>query len=115
MEFEKIKPDEITIQNIPSVTASQIKNIAYNKGISVTALIKPKLRELADSFPKELHKKPTEENMKYFRVRGVSPALVESLYNICDNLGITLSSLLNQELWKVKESYPEQMKKKLDF
>jgi len=44
----------IYIKNVPVDIKADIKTIAENLGVTVTQLLKPKLREIRDSYPPDL-------------------------------------------------------------
>lgn len=48
---------EIRITNVPRRLYSDLSNIASNAGVNLSAFLKLKLRELADSFPQEVRSK----------------------------------------------------------
>lgn len=43
--------NEVRIKNIPDRTVQELKNIAAHLGITVSAMLKPKLREIIESYP----------------------------------------------------------------
>jgi hypothetical protein len=45
------KIDEIRIRNVSRETHTDLQNIADNYGISLSALLKPKLKDIANSYP----------------------------------------------------------------
>lgn len=49
---------EIRLRGVSHQVSMDIKNISANLGISVTNLLKPKLREIADSYPPNLKRPP---------------------------------------------------------
>jgi hypothetical protein len=50
--------DEIRIYGVSQQVRSELKTIASNKGITLAAYLKPKLREIIDAEPPNL-KRPT--------------------------------------------------------
>lgn len=48
--------DQMSIRGVNDQLKQDLKNIADNLGDSVSSLIKPKLRELRDSYPEHLRK-----------------------------------------------------------
>lgn len=51
--------NEIRIVVVQPEIKSDLENIAYNKGISLSSFLKPLLREIRDSFPDHMRiKKP---------------------------------------------------------
>lgn len=47
-------PKDIKVKNVPNQVHQDLTNISKNLGISVTALIKPKLKELTDSYSADM-------------------------------------------------------------
>ncbi len=50
--------DEIRIQHVNHEVHEILKNIAKNSGVSIQAILKPKLREIANSFPESMQRPP---------------------------------------------------------
>jgi len=48
------KNNEIRITSVPPKIKEDLKNIAKNEGISLAHLLKPKLREIRDSYPERM-------------------------------------------------------------
>lgn len=55
------KQNEIRITNVPSDIKNDLENIAGNMGISLSAMLKPKLREIRDSYSDKMKKKPEKD------------------------------------------------------
>lgn len=53
--------NEIRIQNVSDYVHDSLLNIAKNNGVSIQEFLKPKLRELADSYPEHLKKPPRKD------------------------------------------------------
>lgn len=49
---------EIRLEGVPSKTKNELKNIAKNLGVTLNGFLKPKLKEIADSYPEELKSDP---------------------------------------------------------
>ena len=49
---------EIRIDYVPEKVYTEIKNIAANEGIAMSQLLRPKLREIAHSYPEWMRKPP---------------------------------------------------------
>jgi hypothetical protein len=47
----------IKIKGVPKNIKEDLTNISKNLGISLTSMLKPKLREIANSYPPELKRK----------------------------------------------------------
>lgn len=45
---------DIKITNVPPDVAKELKNIADNEGVPFSSFLKPKLREIRDSYPKDM-------------------------------------------------------------
>ena len=56
MAKEKSKYPYLAVYGVNSSVHEELKNISKNLGIDLSALIKPKLRELRDSYPEALRK-----------------------------------------------------------
>ncbi len=52
--------NEIRIQHVNDKTFKELHNIAGNQGVSLASLLKPKLREIADSYPDKLKQPPVD-------------------------------------------------------
>ena len=50
--------DDIRIRYVPRSISESLTNIAKNLGISRSSLLKPKLKEVANSYPEEMKKPP---------------------------------------------------------
>lgn len=50
----------IKITHVSPKVHEEIKNIADNVGVSVSSFLKPKLREIADSYPEKMRKPPLD-------------------------------------------------------
>jgi len=50
------KQNEIRITNVPKDIKEDLENIAANTGISLGTLLKPKLREIRDSYSEKMRK-----------------------------------------------------------
>jgi hypothetical protein len=50
------KQNEIRITNVPKDIKEDLENIADNIGISLVTLLKPKLREIRDSYSEKMRK-----------------------------------------------------------
>lgn len=48
------KNNEIRITGVPEQIKSDLKNIAKNQGVNLGQLLKPKLREIRDSYPEHM-------------------------------------------------------------
>lgn len=51
----------ITITHVNPRVKSELENIADNTGISLGALLKPKLREIAESYPPHMKQPPKKD------------------------------------------------------
>jgi hypothetical protein len=49
---------EIRIRTVPKDIREDLTNIAKNKGISLSTMLKPELRKIRDSYPNEMRKPP---------------------------------------------------------
>jgi len=54
------KKDEVRVRGVSLQLAEELNNIADNIGITLTAFLKPKLREIANSYPEKM-RKPHQE------------------------------------------------------
>ena len=48
------KNNEIRITGVPEQIKEDLKNIAFNTGVDLGQLLKPRLREIRDSYPEYL-------------------------------------------------------------
>lgn len=55
------KRNEIRITNVPLDVKNDLENIAGNIGISLSAMLKPKLREIRDGYSDKMKKKPERD------------------------------------------------------
>lgn len=55
------KEPEIRVRGVSETLKQELLNIARNQGIKLSDFLKPKLREIRDSFPKELRTPPRED------------------------------------------------------
>lgn len=53
--------EDIYIKNVPHNLKEDIKTIAENLGITMSQLLKPKLREIRDSYPPDLRIKRSKD------------------------------------------------------
>lgn len=60
MENEQ-RPRELRLRGVPNKLQSDLKNISANLGTSISDLTKPKLWELANSYPDEMKKPPLKD------------------------------------------------------
>lgn len=44
----------LRISGVPNQLANELQNIAKNSGVTLAALLKPKLREIAESYPQQM-------------------------------------------------------------
>lgn len=44
----------IMIKGVPNKLKSELKNISKNSGLTLAALLKPKLREIVESYPEQM-------------------------------------------------------------
>jgi hypothetical protein len=44
----------IMIKGVPNQLKSDLQNIAKNSGVTLAGLLKPKLREIAESYPQQM-------------------------------------------------------------
>lgn len=51
------KQNEIRITNVPLDVKNDLENIASNIGISLSAMLKPKLREIRDGYSEKMRVK----------------------------------------------------------
>lgn len=52
------KKNEIRITGVAPQIKEDLQNIARNEGICLGQLLKPKLREIRDSYPQHMREKP---------------------------------------------------------
>lgn len=52
--------DEIRVRGVSPKLVTELNNIANNIGISLTQMLKPKLREISDSYPEKM-KEPLKD------------------------------------------------------
>lgn len=55
-----------------------------------------------------------KKNLPEIRITGVSPEVHRDLINISKNESVNLSDLLKPHLRKIRDTYPESMRKKPD-
>ena len=55
------KQNEIRITNVPLDVKNDLENIAGNIGVTLSAMLKPKLREIRDSYSDKMKKKPDRD------------------------------------------------------
>ncbi len=112
MKFQKLEKDEIRLVSVPIAIAIDVKNISGNIGISLTAHLKKKFREIADTYPDAMKEKPSGIT-KEVRIRGISPKLIDQLHNIAANHGAELNSFLNIKLKEMNDAQPERLKRNI--
>lgn len=52
-----MKKREIRVTGVPDKISDQLKAIAHNSGITLSQLLRPKLREIADEYPENMKQK----------------------------------------------------------
>lgn len=60
MALKKRNTNEIRCRGISPILEEQLNNIAGNLGITLTQFLKPKLREIADSYPDKMKSPPPD-------------------------------------------------------
>jgi gas vesicle protein len=55
------KKSEVRVRGVAEQINNDLNNIASNLGTNLSDLLKPKLREIRDSFPEELRREPKRE------------------------------------------------------
>lgn len=58
MKGEAERQNEIRIRDISPSVKQDLDNIASNMGVTLSQLMRPKLREIADSYPDHLKRQP---------------------------------------------------------
>ena len=51
---------EIRVKGVSEKTKTDIVNIAKNSGVTISQLLKPKIREIADSYPDKMRQPPLD-------------------------------------------------------
>lgn len=102
------------ISQIPSSVRDQLKTIAKNSNYTMSGLMRPKIRELIDSFPEHL-KTPNDNTGKVdMKITGVQDSLISELDVISKNLGVTSNDLLRLKINQVIENTPKNLRVKWD-
>jgi hypothetical protein len=52
---------EIKITNVPNSLKTELTNIAKNHGVELGSWLKPKLRELANTYPQRMREAPSKD------------------------------------------------------
>jgi len=99
---------ELKVSAVSGQLHDDFKNIAAHKGITLSAVLAPKVRDIVGRFAHLIEPKPCEKS--YFRIRGIGEKTKKELKAIADNMGIDVSDLLKMELQKDSETYPAHMK-----
>jgi hypothetical protein len=53
-DFLMAKSDELRLRGISGKLKEELVNIAENEGINLSALLRPKLRQIVDSYPQQM-------------------------------------------------------------
>jgi len=53
---------EIRIPGVPPSLYEEIRNISTHMGVTMPQLLRPKLREIADSYPQKYRQEPDKKN-----------------------------------------------------
>lgn len=61
MSSEKISEEIVTVKNVPKHLKRQLQNVSNWTGDSMSALMRPKIREVIDSFPEHYREEYTED------------------------------------------------------
>jgi hypothetical protein len=61
MAYTNKELEELRITGVNPKLKDELNNIAANQGINLTSFLKPKLREIADSYPEKMKQKPAED------------------------------------------------------
>lgn len=90
----------------------ELHNISANKGIPFSLFAKQILTQIADSYPAEMKIKPIkkEEIKGELNINGVSGKTYNEILNICENLGVDISSFFKIESKKIAEGYSAKLK-----
>jgi hypothetical protein len=51
---------QIKITNVPASLKQELKNIADHMGVELGSFLKPKLRDIANSYPEHMKQKPRD-------------------------------------------------------
>lgn len=104
--------DTLRIRELDKELHQVIKNISDNTGVSIPMLLKPKLRQIADSYSAEIKKsKKVKNKTGQIKITFISKQLKNELLNIAHNKDIDFRAFFVLNLWDIIASYPEHMRK----
>jgi len=109
------KPD-LRIVNVSPLLSESIKNIAANKGVTQTLLLRKMMREIVDSYSSEYTGPPPKtrdtqiKKQTELRMTFIPDDVLEKLNNIGGNMWVSVNALLKMEVQKMVDKYPEHMK-----
>jgi len=101
----------LRIDKTPDVLLTPLNNIADNMGVTMTDLLRPEVRNIVDSYPEYLKRKPSQKKCKHCAIYGVPTKVIDELFNIADNLDISYAAILKIGFTKLEQGFPEKMKK----
>ena len=104
---------KLNISRVPRNTRDQIKLIANNSNMNMSEFMRPKIREIINSFPEHLKICQNSENC-HMEITGIPIDLVNDLSTIAKNLGVSNSDILCLHLDKIVNETPTNLKTKWD-
>jgi hypothetical protein len=89
--------------------------ISNNMGITKCELLRSKIREIVNNYPKDLREGKKDLTFKDgIVISGISETLMDELECISHNFGVSISQLIRPEIHSIIDSYPLILKSKQD-
>jgi antitoxin component of RelBE/YafQ-DinJ toxin-antitoxin module len=110
------KNPDIFIKRMVLSNYKELRAISKNEEIPFSMYMKKTLSDIVAGYPDELKQKKTDidlETLDMVRLRGISVKTYTELSNICENLGVSISSLIKLETKKKAVKLPPGMR--LDY
>lgn len=60
MSEKQTRNPELRIQGVSATTHDQLKNIAKNSGVTISAFLRPKLKDILNSYPDRMKQPPSD-------------------------------------------------------
>jgi hypothetical protein len=103
---------ELRLCGFPKEVNAQLTIIAKNIGVTKSELLRPKIREIINSFPEEYRTKEINSPKKSeLSITAVPDDLIDGLNMISKNLGVSPVQLMRIKLIEMTDDYPEHLKR----